>query len=420
MFDLIIRGASVVDPIDGVQLRADIAVSSGKIAQIAEDIADHALQEIPAEGLVAQPGVIDTHLHLAPNALGHRMAAMAGVTTCIEMAGPVETVLADMAKTQTGLNVAVLNAVLPGVNWHHDSPTDADIDAFIDQSLAEGALGIKLLGGHFPLTPEASAKFVHRAAQRHVYLAWHAGSTEKGSDLEGVKEAIALAEGHAFHLPHINAYCRGRVKSVLEECAEMSALLEAHPEIVTESYLSDRNGCPLTFDDNDCPRSKVVQIQLQRLGLENSRKGVEKAIQAGALSVILARDGLLALKDGEEGIEALRSREAKDGSFGGVNPALARLYFASAKREDATYLVDGISTDGGAIPRNVILEKGLLLVDFTALSLTDFAFKTSLLPARMLGLEEKGRLAPGFDADITLYDPQQRKAQYSVIGGHLA
>ena len=132
MFDLIIRGASVVDPIDGVQLRADIAVSSGKIAQIAEDIADHALQEIPAEGLVAQPGVIDTHLHLAPNALGHRMAAMAGVTTCIEMAGPVETVLADMAKTQTGLNVAVLNAVLPGVNWHHDSPTDADIDAFID------------------------------------------------------------------------------------------------------------------------------------------------------------------------------------------------------------------------------------------------------------------------------------------------
>ena len=47
----------------------------------------------------------------------------------------------------------------------------------------------------------------------------------------------------------------------------------------------------------------------------------------------------------------------------------------------------------------------------------EFAAKTSLIPARMLGLAAKGFIAPGADADITIYDPAARKAVHAFSSG---
>ena len=45
---------------------------------------------------------------------------------------------------------------------------------------------------------------------------------------------------------------------------------------------------------------------------------------------------------------------------------------ATAREEGDRFLADAFSSDGGAIPRNVIVNKGLSLVDFGALSLEEF------------------------------------------------
>ena len=50
---------------------------------------------------VVMPGLIDPHLHLGSmfgSAYGTRMAAAAGVTTCLDMAGPVDEIL-ETSKT---------------------------------------------------------------------------------------------------------------------------------------------------------------------------------------------------------------------------------------------------------------------------------------------------------------------------------
>ncbi len=65
--------------------------------------------------------------------------------------------------------------------------------------------------------------------------------------------------------------------------------------------------------------------------------------------------------------------------FFSVNPSASRFLLATARRNNGTFVVDSFSTDGGCYPRNVIVEKGLLLVKFGALSLPEFVVKSSLL-----------------------------------------
>ena len=54
-------------------------------------------------------------------------------------------------------------------------PGSAELQALLDGSLRKGAIGLKLLGGHYPLTPEATARTIALANARHAYVALQAG-----------------------------------------------------------------------------------------------------------------------------------------------------------------------------------------------------------------------------------------------------
>ena len=97
-------------------------------------------------------------------------------------------------------------------------------------------------------------------------------------------------------------------------------------------------------------------------------------------------DGFVTLASPEKGIEILKARGMDVPVSFKVNPALSRFYFATQKKQDGTFLVNSFCTDGGGIPRNVILKNGLLLVDFGALTLQEFVLKSSYETACRLGL----------------------------------
>ena len=90
---------------------------------------------------------------------------------------------------------------------------------------------------------------------------------------------------------------------------------------------------------------------------------------------------------------------------------------AQAKRDDGSFVVDAFSTDGGSYPRNVIVENGLMLVQFGALTLAEFVAKASLAGARALGLPNKGHLSVGADGDVTVLDFERKKAAATVANG---
>ena len=62
MYDLVIRGATVVDGLGREPRRADVAVKDSRIAAIGE-VGSDAAEVIDAGGLSLMPGIIDMHTH---------------------------------------------------------------------------------------------------------------------------------------------------------------------------------------------------------------------------------------------------------------------------------------------------------------------------------------------------------------------
>lgn len=287
----------------------------------------------------------------------------------------------------------------------------------IDKSLKDGALGVKLLGGHYPLTPKVSSELIRTALEKRAYVAWHAGTSEHGSNIEGMIEAVEMADGYPLHLAHINAYCRGAIKPCMEETQIAIDLLKKNPNIFCESYVSPKNGTRLTCDENGKIQSKVTGNCLRHFGFSEDKEGVRKALLAGKAFVVYDAGGYSDLMTGEKALKMWEDANTDVGGSFNINPPLPRIELAQARRDDGSFVVDAISTDGGCIPRNVILSQGLSLVKLDILTLPEFVQKTSLNPARMLRLENKGHLSVGADADITVYDYATQKPMASFVEG---
>lgn len=122
-YDLLLAGATVVDPVSGTCEPADVALADGKIATVGKTLPrGSAARVIDLTGLVLQSGIIDSHLHIGGEPRAHRMVAKAGVTTCLDMCGPLEGILDDTAREGAGLNIGVLDAILPGKNVPDNNP----------------------------------------------------------------------------------------------------------------------------------------------------------------------------------------------------------------------------------------------------------------------------------------------------------
>src|SRR6516162_8583038 len=127
--DLIVKGGRVIDPANGIDRAADVAVKKGRIAAVAPKLDGmRAAKTIDAKGLIVTPGLIDTHAHvyqyvsgdfgLNPDLVGVRL----GVTTVVDQGGP-------SALTFDGFRKFIVE------------PAKTRVYAFISAYLAGGLLG---------------------------------------------------------------------------------------------------------------------------------------------------------------------------------------------------------------------------------------------------------------------------------------
>lgn len=63
-YELLIKGAHVIDPANGLNQVMDVALQAGKVAKVAPSITENAAQVIDAQGLYLTPGFIDPHTHV--------------------------------------------------------------------------------------------------------------------------------------------------------------------------------------------------------------------------------------------------------------------------------------------------------------------------------------------------------------------
>lgn len=421
-YDLLLKNAIVVDPVNGLHQKCDVGVAGHKIVELGPELdLGVALQSHDLSGKHVIPGIIDLHVHVSSwlgGRFGHKMMAEAGVTTALDMSGPVDSVLKMAASHGAGLNLACLQYVRPGATVKTTDPGRAELETLLEESRKMGAYGFKILGGHYPLSPEATALAIEVARENGAYLAFHAGSLASKSNLDGFDEAIELIGKHRVHLAHINSYCRGRVKHYIEETEHAIAVLKANPHICSESYLSPFNGTSARCSEGK-PQSLVTVMCLEAGSYPATEDGLEQAILNGWAQINQERGGRVVLAIGPEAVRYWRQMDTGVTVSFAVNQAMPRLRLASAKYEAGGFVVDCISTDGGGIPRNVIVPMGLALVDLGALTLDELVLKTSRNPAAILGLASKGHLGPGMDADLTVLDLATNKPVMAIANGQV-
>jgi len=412
-YDVVFRGGRVVDPVNGVSSISDIGVSCGKVVAVAPELPGaEAGQIIDLGGYTLIPGVIDTHTHVRGPA--QRMMAMAGVCTALDM-GDMRGVLEEWPEWSAGMNIAGLQTI--GF-WPDEPPADAELARLIDKAAADGAIGLKIIGGHQPSTPATTAKMIELANRAGVYVAFHVGTTETGSDLRGLLEAVDLAGENRLHIAHVNSYLRGLVNDPAEETMAGLAAIAGKRNLVSESYLAVINGTGGRIGPDGLPSSHVTRNCLRMRGYEVSAKGLEQAILDDYCLIKVTEGGITVIYTGPKGVQLWRDRNTDVPVSFPVNSPQAT-FLCAIRKHDGQFVVDAIATDGGSTPRNVAVEYGLCLVRYQALTLTEFVHKVSTAGAQMLGMRDKGHLGAGADADITVLDMEQGKAVMTIVGGKI-
>jgi len=187
--DLVLRGATVLDPVAGIDGTYDVVVRAGRVAELAAPgVAAEGLEEVEAEGLHAFPAFFDPHVHLRTPGQEHkedietgsRAAAAGGYCGILAMANtepPVSTpadieALREAAREAASVPVGFLATVTRGMEGEELTEMGAIREA--------GAAGFSDDG-----LPIRSARVLRRALQYQQLCGGTIALHEEDPELSG-------------------------------------------------------------------------------------------------------------------------------------------------------------------------------------------------------------------------------------------
>ena len=211
MYDLIVKGGTVIDPAQGLNGLNDVAVQDGKIALVAPDIpADEARRVVEVRGKIVTPGLIDLHTHVYDGVNGNGVKAdlggvRAGVTTMVDAGSsgcdtfggfPNHIIPNNHTEVLPFLHICRTGlATTPDIF----SPASIDLDKTIATVEAhQGVIrGIKarMVSPALEIMGIEMPKMAKRAAvESGVKLMVHIGDTEHRYDPEVIRELLPILE----------------------------------------------------------------------------------------------------------------------------------------------------------------------------------------------------------------------------------
>jgi dihydroorotase len=210
MFDLILKGGTVIDPAQGFHGEFDVAVQDGTIAAVAASLPDEAQRVVDVTGRIVTPGLIDLHAHVfdgvVSNGLHPDLAGVrAGVTTVVDAGSSGSATFAAFPRHVLG---GAQTEVLPFLHICQTGlATNPDILAAASIDLEET---LKVLATYKPLIHGIKARMVSpaleilgmdmprlakRAARESgLPLMVHIGDTTRRYDPTVIRELLPLLE----------------------------------------------------------------------------------------------------------------------------------------------------------------------------------------------------------------------------------
>ena len=460
-YDIVVRDGIVFDGSGTEGQLVDIGIRGGRIAAIAPRIRERGREEIVARGSVVAPGFIDIHSH-ADSSLAEDWRAESvirqGITTIVAGAdggsratGAADRSFAELFATWDGLkpgcNVASmvgLGAVRGAVIGDTDRPATADeIDrmaAMVGRALADGACGassgLEYTPGAFASREELAALCRPLAARRLPY-ATHMRN-EDDRLLDSIDESIFVARsaGCALQVSHLKTQGPrnwGKLDEVFRriEAAKASGMdvaFDRYPYVAYSTGLTNlfpvwsRDGGTSAFLQRLTIAATAERIRRETLAKVELIGGWDN-VQISSVGSVEDRAaegkrlGAWARGSGSEPYEAavglLRRSEGNVGMLGFAmsEENLERMLahpLGMVCTDGGGFAVDGPTRRGSPHPRGAGTFPRVLgryVRERQALSLADAIRKMTSIPASRVRLGDRGRLLPGFAADVVIFDP---------------
>lgn len=377
-FDLLLKGGTLVNH-DGIGVR-DVAIRGGRIAAIGQIDQSLAGEVIDAKGLHILPGVIDTQVHFREPGLEHkedletgsRGAVLGGVTAVFEMPNtkPLTTTAERLAdKVSRARNRMFCDFAF------YVGGTRENIDQIPQLERLEGSAGIKVFmgssTGDLLVDDEASLDRIIGALRRRAAFhsedearliarmdvrrpgdpSSHPEWRDEEAAIISTRRLVRLAEKHKrrVHVLHVST------------AAEMAFLAE-HKDWASVEVTPHH----LTLVAPECYETLGTYAQMNPpVRDEHHRRAIWEGLAAGVVDVL-----------GSD--HAPHTREEKDHAYPASHSGMT-----------------GVQT---LVP--IMLDH----VNAGRLSLERFVDLTSHGPQRLFGIRGKGRIAVGYDADLTVVD----------------
>ncbi|WP_157250074.1 dihydroorotase [Nonomuraea typhae] len=426
MTDLLIKNVRVVTPERDEPVAADIAVRHGQITEVAPGLPPGA-DVIDGQGKLAFPGVVDAHQHWGiynplPDdaATESRAAAQGGVTTAL---------------TYMRTGQYYLNKGGPYSDFYPEVLAQADGRAYVDYGFHLAPMS----SAHIAELPELIEKYGVASFKIFMFYGGH-GLHGRSNDQS---RFLMLPDGERYDYAHFEFVMRGvqaareRFPDLADEISlslhcETAEIMTAYTKLVEDS--GELSGLA-AYSASRPPHSEGLAVFIasylaHETGLANinllhlsSRKALDAAVRMAAafphidfrrevtighlLASVETASGLGAKVNPpirpQEDVEALWEY-VLDGTVDWVvsDHACCReelkfgeprddVFVAKAGFGGAEYLLPGLVSEGR--------RRGLPYGRIAAL--------TAWNPARRYGLRSKGMIAPGYDADIALVDPDR-------------
>jgi dihydroorotase len=376
-FDKVFAGGTVVNH-DGVGLR-DIGVRGGLIAEIGDLSSASAGERIDCTGLHILPGVIDSQVHFREPGLEHKedletgslAAVLGGVTAVFEMPN---------TKPLTTSEAALADKISRASNRMHCDfafwvgGTRENAGEVGELERLPGAAGIKVFmgssTGNLLVEDDEGVASILRNTRRRA--AFHSEDEYRLREREGLR-VEGDASSHPIWRDEIAALqCTQRLVRIARDCgarihvlhistAEEISFLENHKDVASAEATPHH----LTLTADDYARLGTLIQMNPPVRDARHREGIWRGVEQGIIDVL-----------GSD--HAPHTLEEK-----------SRTYPASPSG------MTGVQT---LVP--IMLDH----INAGKLTLERFVDLTSHGPQRLFGIACKGRIASGYDADLTIVD----------------
>lgn len=382
-YDLVLKGGTVVNH-DG-RVERDVGILGGRIAALGDLSAAAAGETIDSRGLHILPGVIDTQVHFREPGLEHkenlvtgsRAAVMGGVTAVFEM--PNTQPLTTSAEALADKVGRARHRMLCDFAFYVGG-TRENIDAIPGLERLEGSAGIKVFmgssTGNLLVDDEPSLdRIVARLSRRAAFHAEDEGRLKERAALRrpgdpsshpvwrdeqaallATQRLVRLAEKHGrrVHVLHVST-------------AEEMSFLAGHKDWASVEVTPHH----LTLAAPECYERLGTYAQMNPPVRDaRHRTALWEALASGIVDVL-----------GSD--HAPHTREEKDHAYPASHSGMT-----------------GVQT---LVP--IMLDH----VNAGRLTLERFVDLTSHGPQRLFGIRGKGRIAVGYDADLTVVDLKRRE-----------